>query len=163
MLNQNGLYQSSHMAPAEDPVLQEIRRKQAEGAQLSLGEQLRAGRDDTVKQIGDILLRPDHVYRAVGKDALDAYTAAGSVISQGEGKGSEYVEGDGNGGVDWYLGAVARKYGEHVIEAPADPDYFVPADQNGHAMAKDPTVRHMKSSGRANPVPMDRVRIIPLS
>lgn len=163
MLNKDGLYESSLMLPASDPSLRAIRDKQMAGTPLSLGEQLRAGRDDTLKQVGNVVMRPDYVYRAIGEDALIAYRAAGGVVSEGEGPLSEFAEGEGNGGVDWYLGAVAAKYGEHILEAPADPQYFVPADQHGHVTAKDPTVRHMKSSGRANPVPMNIVRVLPRS
>jgi hypothetical protein len=46
-----------------------------------------------------------------------------------------------------------------VIEAPADPNFFQPAHEQGSTLAIDPRVRHMKSSGQANPVPMEQVKL----
>lgn len=161
--SETGLYHADEMPPAEDPALRAIRDKQLRGESLTLSESMRAGRDSTVDKIGDYELRPDHVYRAIGKDALDAYVLTGSVVGRGGIEVEDEYEEGNNNGVDWYLGAVALRYGTVVLEAPADPRYFQPAAQNGHALAKDPRVRHMKSSGARNPVPMENVKIISTS
>ncbi len=155
---ESGLYHTEYMPPAEDPQLRAVREKQLVGEPLNMSEAIRSGRDSTVGEVGEYRLKPDHVYRAIGKDALEAYMSTGNVIGIGE--ADEYAPGN-NQGVDWYLGGVAPRYGEVIIEAPATPDYFEPADNNGHGLAKDPMVRHMKSSGHANPVPMDMVQVIP--
>ncbi|MFZ2544794.1 MAG: hypothetical protein WAW80_02360 [Candidatus Saccharimonadales bacterium] len=158
---ETGLYHIDQMPPAEDPTLRAIREKQLRGESLSLSESMKAGRDETVDALEDYELKPDHVYRAVGRKALEAYMQTGLIHGRGglEVTDDEYEEGN-NKGVDWYLGGAALKYGAVLLEAPADPRYFVPAAQSGHALAKDPRVRHMKSSGATNPVPMDMARII---
>jgi hypothetical protein len=156
---ETGLYHTDYMPPADNEELRTLREKQLLGESLSMSELLRAGRDDTVDTIGEYELKPDHVYRAVGKEALEAYLLHGMVIAPGEAD-DEFIAGVNNAGIDWFLGAAAPKYGTIVLETPADPSYFTPAHENGHALAKDPGVRHMKSSGRHNPVPMDRVRVI---
>ena len=160
---ETGLYHMDEMPPAEDERLKAIRDKQLRGEPLTIGESLRAGRDSTVGRLGDYELRADHVYRAVGKDALDAYVLAGMVVGAGGLEVEDEYEDGNNKGVDWYLGGVALRYGMIVLEAPADPNYFQPASQNGHALAVDPRVRHMKSSGSRNPVPMTNVRVISTS
>ena len=76
----------------------------------------------------------------------------------------EYIQ-DGqrfnnNKGVDWYLGGVSLRYGNVIIECPASKEYFCPAYDNGCHLSMNPTVRHMKSSGYINPVPMSMVRLI---
>lgn len=156
---ETGNYHVDHMPPATDEVLRAVREKQLRGDTLSIAELMRAGRDDTVDTVGDYELKPDHAYRSVGQSGLEAYLASGLIEATGEDE-DEFEEGKNNSGVDWYLGAVALRYGDVILETPADPNYFVPALQNGHALAKDPRVRHMKSSGRLNPVPMHNVRII---
>jgi hypothetical protein len=156
---ETGLYHADLMPPAENETLRAVREKQLAGVALNMTELMRAGRDTTVDAIGEYELKPDHVYRAVGRDALEAYQLHGMVVATGE-EDDEFIEGLNNAGVDWFLGGAAPKYGSVVLETPADPDYFVPAHDNGHALAKDPKVRHMKSSGRLNPVPMDKVRVI---
>jgi len=155
---ETGLYHQDHMPPADDEQLRVLREKQIAGEPLTMAESMRAGRDTTVTELEGYELKPDHVYRAIGKEALDAYLETGSVESPGD-ELDEYEQGN-NKGIDWYLGAVALRYGSVVIEAPADPEYFQPALHNGHALAKDPRVRHMKSSGRKNPVPLDQVKVV---
>jgi hypothetical protein len=152
-----GLYHTEHMPMSEDPAILAIREKQLASEPLSIAESMDAGRDTTVNAIGEYQLKPDHVYRAVGTEALEAYKAAGAVVGFGE--EDEHIAGN-NSGVDWYLGGAAPRYGNVILEAPASPDFFKPADNWGHNMAKDPKVRHMKSSGHANPVPMDVVRVL---
>jgi hypothetical protein len=161
---ESGLYHVEHMPLPEDPSLRAVREKQLVGEPLSIGEAIQAGRDATIPEIpepvGDRVeifpAKPDHVYRAVDRDTLQTYQEAGAAIGFGE--DDEYEPGN-NRGVDWYLGGVALKYGDIVIEAPADPQYFKPADKQGSALAIDPNVRHMKSSGHTNPVPMELVKV----
>lgn len=62
-----------------------------------------------------------------------------------------------NGGVGWYLGGASKRYGEIIIECPADKNYFVPAHDNGCGLFSDITVRHMKSSGINNPIPFPMI------
>jgi hypothetical protein len=161
---ETGLYHAEHMPLPEDPTLRVVREKQLAGEPLTIGETLQAGRDVTIPEIpepvGDRIenfpLKPDHVYRAVDRDTLQAYQDADAAVGFGE--DDEYEPGN-NHGVDWYLGGVALKYGDIVIEAPADPQYFKPANQQGSTLAIDPNVRHMKSSGHTNPVPMELIKV----
>ena len=152
-----GLYHMEHMPMTEDPTVSAIREKQLAGMPLTIGEGMQAGRDTTVDVIGEHELKPDHVYRAVGEEALAAYEAAGAVVGFGE---DDEFEPGNNLGVDWFLGGAALKYGGIVLEVPADPGLFEPANNWGHHLAKDPRVRHMKSSAHANPVPMSAVRVL---
>jgi hypothetical protein len=165
-----GLYHTDYMPLPDDEALRQVREKQLAGEQLTLGEALRAGRDNTVPEIPEPVgedvhhfpLKPDHVYRAVSRDTLRVYEEAGAVV--GFGDHDEYEPGN-NKGVDWFLGGVAvsasgiLKYGDMVLETPADPAFFQPAHEQGSNLAIDPGVRHMKSSGSANPVPMDLVKV----
>ena len=154
---ESGLYHIDHMPLPEDAQLREIRQKQLQGEPLSISESMRAGRDDTFMQLEGFTAKPDHIYRTVDIKGLEAYQAAGAVVGQGE--LDEFVEGENNHGVDWYLGAAALKYGGVIIEAPADPEYVQPAVDFGAALAKDPMVRHMKTSGTHNPMPMKHVTV----
>jgi hypothetical protein len=152
-----GLYHTDHMPQPEDPSLRAVREKQLAGESLSIAESMQAGRDTTYSQFGEHPVKPDHVYRTIDQAGLQAYTEAGAVRGQGE--MDEFKEGENNHGVDWYLGGVATRYGDIVLEMPATPDYFEPAHDHGAALAKDPKVRHMKSSGTNNPVPLEHVTI----
>ena len=162
---ETGLFHVDYMPMTDDPGLRVVREKQMSGVPLSVSETINAGRDATERAIDEPVgnkvetyhTKPDHVYRAVGYDTLKLYEQAGSIIGFGE--GDEYAEGN-NAGVDWFLGAAAAKYGDVILEAPADPRYFELAAKQGHALAKDPKVRHMKSSGHANPVPYDMVKVV---
>jgi hypothetical protein len=152
-----GSYHVDAMPLPDDPARRAIVEKQLAGEPLTLGESMQSGRDNTVDMIGEHPVKPDHVYRTVGEAGLNAYLAAGSVVGQ-EGD-QDFVEGENNGGIDWYLGGVALKYGEVVLEAPASPDFFRPSSHAGTGMAKDPRVRHMKSSVAENAVPMSMVNV----
>lgn len=154
---ETGLYHTDHMPPPENPALRAIREKQLAGEQLSIGEAMNAGRDTTMGQFGEYTTKPDHAYRTVDEAGLAAYEAAGAITGQGE--MDEFKEGENNSGVDWYLGGVATKYGNIILEMPATPDYFVPAHDFGSKLAKDPKVRHMKSSGTLNPIPLAHVTV----
>ena len=59
---------------------------------------------------------------------------------------------------------VSFRYGNIIIECPADKEYFQPAFDFGSGMAIDPTVRQMKSSGYKKPVPFSMItKIIDIS
>ena len=154
---ETGLFHAEHMPLPEDPQLRAVREKQLAGEPLSIGEALKIRGDTTFSQLDGIEARPDHVYRTVDQAGLSAYQEAGAVVGQGE--HDEFKEGDNNKGVDWYLGGFATKYGDVVLEMPAYPEYVEPAAHQGSAMAKDPNVRHMKTSGTVNPVPMEHVTV----
>ena len=124
-----------------------------------------SGRDHPVKNIDGYELKSDCVYRAISEELYDKYLELGYIY--GHSKDDEYMEYElngkiynNNGGVDWYLGGVSLRYGSVIIECPAYKEYFVPAFDNGCHLSCDPTVRHMKSSGYKNPVPMDMVKLI---
>ncbi len=153
----SGLYHTDHMPLPEDAILRSVREKQLAGEPLSIFEKMHAGRDTTFTQFGDFEAKPDHVYRAVDQLSLAVYEAEGAIVGQGE--HDEFIEGKNNSGVDWCLGAVALKYGDIIIEMPAAPEYIHPAGKQGAALAKDPKIRHMKSSGTSNPVPLEMTKV----
>ena len=156
-----GPYHADHMPLPEDSARRALVEKRLAGEPLTLVESMQAGRDNTVDMIGEYPVRPDHVYRSVGYEALAAYQETGLIISEDE--GLPYAEGN-NGGIDWYLGGVAPKYGngEVILEAPADTDYFQPAGHMGTSLAKDPKVRHFKSYPNLNPDTMASAREKPV-
>lgn len=154
---ETGLYHIDHMPLPEDPGLRAAREKQLAGEPLTIGEALRIRGDTTFTHLDGIETKPDHMYRTVDQNGLDAYQEAGAVVGQGE--YDEFKEGENNNGVDWYLGGVATKYGDIILEMPAYPDYAEPALHLGASMAKDPMVRHMKTSGTLNPVPMEHITV----
>lgn len=152
-----GLYHTEHMPMPENPATRAVIERQLAGEPLTMMEKINAGRDATFTELDGIQAKPDHVYRGVDEQALSAYDTANAIVGQGE--HDEFVEKLNNKGVDWYLGGIATKYGDVIIEAPASPDLFVPALDQGVNMSKDPMVRHMKSSGTENPVPLEHVMI----
>ena len=154
---ESGLYHVDHMPLPNDPARRAVIEKQLAGEQLSLGEMMQAGRDQTYNSLGGIEVKPDHVYRSVGSAGLHSYQEAGAVVGQNGDR--EFEPGNNNSGIDWYLGGIAPKYGngEVILEAPALPDYFEPSTHLGTGMAKDPKVRHFKSSPHAAPVPITYV------
>lgn len=154
---ESGLFHTEHMPPPADPTVHAIREKQLAGEPLTIAESMRGGRDTTFTDFGDFTTKPDHAYRTVDQQALDAYDKAGAIVGQGE--NDEFMEGLNNKGVDWVLGAVALKYGEVIIEMPASPDHFTPALDGGTHLTKDPVPRHMKSSGTANPAPLEHATV----
>ncbi len=142
-----------------------VQEKILNGIELSLKEKLLAGRDHTIKNIDGYELKPNCVYRAISEEMYNRYLEMGFIY--GVSTDDEYIEYQENGkvynnnrGVDWYLGGVCLRYGNVVIECPASKEYFIPAFDNGCHLSYDPMVRHMKSSGYKNPVPMNMVRLI---
>ncbi len=121
------------------------------GEELSMLERIKSGRDRvyTGNDIEGMNIKPDHAYRAVDLNTLKKYIYHGNVEGEHE-KPDVWKEGD-NRGVDWYLGGVAPKYGEYIIEAPANPDKFTIADLHDNSiLSSDLSVRHIKSEGGTN-------------
>lgn len=121
------------------------------GEELSISERIKSGRDRvyTGDDIEGISIKSDHAYRAVDLNTLKKYVHHGNIEGEHE-QPDVWTEG-GNSGVDWYLGGVAPKYGEYIIEAPANPDKFTIADLHDNSvMSSDLSVRHIKSEGGTN-------------
>lgn len=158
-------YDANEMPLSNDIELRKIQKKIINGEELSLREKILSGRDNPIKVIDDYQLKSNCVYRAISVDLYNKYLELGYIY--GNSKDDEYEEVEENGilynnnrGVDWYLGGVSLRYGDVIIECPASKEYFIPAYDNGTHLSVDPTVRHMKSSGYKNPVPMDMVKLI---
>lgn len=158
-------YNALEMSLSSDEELKIAQEKILNNVELSLREKMLSGRDHPVKNIDGYELKSDCVYRAISEELYDKYLELGYIY--GHSKDDEYMEYElngkiynNNGGVDWYLGGVSLRYGSVIIECPAYKEYFVPAFDNGFHLSCDPTVRHMKSSGYKNPVPMDMVKLI---
>lgn len=156
------LYNAQTMPLSNDPKLKAVQEKILRGEPLSVMEKVTAGRDQTIKDLAGYKLKQDHCYRAVSEKMFQLYQAKGFIVGTGaDDEYQEYVE-DGktfnnNKGVDWYLGGVALKYGDIILECPADKEYFTPADDNGTHLSFDPNVRFMKSSGAKKPIPMTMI------
>ncbi len=154
------LFSPENLPPSSDEKIRVIQEKYLRGEKISIMEMLYF-RDNNkiVKELGDYELKPDHAYRVVSIDGLISYLQNGYVYREMD----EYIPGENNGGVDWYLGAAAinGEYGSKdikvIIECPAYEDYFELANSNGTAMVLDPSIRHLKSSSRENPIPFDKI------
>ena len=164
-MNESGIYNANLMPLSNEPALRIAQEKVLNNIPLSMKEKLILGRDHPVKNIDGYELRPDCVYRAISEDLYSKYLESGFIY--GTSPDDEYIEYEENGekfcnnkGVDWYLGGVCLRYGDVIIECPASSDYFFPARDNGCHLSADPNVRHMKSSGYKNPVPMSMIRLI---
>ena len=156
------LYNSENMPLSNNPQLRAVQEKIINGEQLTISDKRIAGRDHPIKKIYGYQLKPDHAYRAVSYELYEMYKANGMIIGLEE--NDEYQEYEENGiirnnnkGINWYLGGVALKYGDVVLECPANKEYFVPAYDNGCGMAFDPTIRFLKSSGSKNPIPINMI------
>lgn len=156
------LYNSENMPLSNNPQLRAVQEKIINGEQLTISDKRIAGRDHPIKEIYGYQLKPDHAYRAVSYELYEMYKANGMIIGLEE--NDEYQEYEENGiirnnnkGINWYLGGAALKYGDVVLECPANKEYFVPAYDNGCGMAFDPTIRFLKSSGSKNPIPINMI------
>lgn len=156
------LYNSQNMPLSTDPKLHIVQEKILQGEKLTMTDKLIAGRDHPVKIINGYELKPDHAYRVVSEELFEIYKEKGVIL--GTGNDDEYLEYEENGkiynnnkGVDWYLGGAELKYGDIVLECPADKKYFTPAFDNGNGMSFDPTIRFLKSSGAKNPIPVNMI------
>lgn len=156
------LYNANDMSLSNDPQRRAIQEKYLRGEALGVMEKAKLGRDNPVKEIDGYELKPDHCYRAVKQHIYDLYMQQGYI--NGVGPDDEYMEYEEDGrvrnnnrGVDWYLGGAGLKYGDVIIECPADKEYFVPAFDNGCGMAVNPNVRFFKSSGHKKPIPTSMI------
>lgn len=150
---------------SSDKNLKVAQEKVLNNEPLTFKDKLILGRDHPVKEINGYKLKSDYAYRAVSQSTYEKYLELGFIYGFGE--DDEYIEYEENGiiynnnkGVDWYLGGVCLKYGEVVIECPAYKEYFTLAYDNGCHLSYDPLVRHIKSSGFKNPVPIDLIKVI---
>ena len=156
------MYNANEMPLSNREELKDIQIKVLNNIPITIGERLKLGRDKVVREINGYQLKPNCVYRAISQRTLEKYQEYGYIV--GNDREDEYVEYikdvkiyNNNRGVDWYLGGAAPGYGEIILECPAYKEYFIPAYDNGSGMALDPLVRHMKSSGAKNPVPLSMI------
>lgn len=156
------LYNSENMPLSNDKRLRSVQEKIIRGEELTVMDKVLAGRDHPVKEINGYELKKDHAYRVVTENLFRLYIEKGIIF--GTGTDDEYLEYEQDGkiynnnkGVDWYLGGADLKYGDIVIECPAYKNYFVPAYDNGSSMSFDPVVKHLKSSGFKNPIPISMI------
>lgn len=156
------MYNIYNMELSNNEKIKQAQLKAINGEQLSIMDKIALGRDIVYREIDGYQLKPDCVYRTISKELLKIYKEKGYII--GISPDDEYMEYEEDGkkynnnkGVDWYLGGVAPKYGDIVIECPAYEEYFTPAMDNGSGMALDPYVRFMKSSGVKNPIPISLI------
>ncbi len=156
------LYNVQTIPLSSDKSLREVQEKIIRGESLSPKEKMIAERDHTIKEIGNYKLKPDHCYRAVSEETYKHYLELGFIV--GNVIDDEYQEYEENGqkfynnkGVNWFLGGVSLQYGYIILECPAYKDYFIPSFDNGNRLAYDPSVKHFKSSGTKNPIPMSLI------
>lgn len=155
-------FDSSELPLSNDPKLRIAQEKFLRGEPLSIFEKMydRDGEAITTN-IDGYELKTDHAYRVVSNELYDRYVQDGAITRDID----EYIPGQNNGGVDWYLGGAAaatRKYGNRqddivVLECPADKTYFSLTSDNGNGMVINPRIRHIKSSSKEHPVPMDKI------
>lgn len=157
------LYDARQMPLSNDPERRIAQEKMLRGKPLTMKEKINyaGGHDKPLRKLGDYECKPDHCYRAVSRETFEIYKKQGFITGFNEYLG-EVKEADGqiridNGGVDWYLGGAGQRYGDIIIECPADKKYFQPNHDNGFGLSGDLEVRHMKSSGKQNPVPFSMV------
>jgi len=153
IINEKGLIDARKLPLSEDEVRRSAQQKIMNGEMLTLGEKLKAGRDSVTTKIGDYELKSDYAYRAIDSKVLEEYAKTGQIYRNTP----EYIPGENNGGIDWYLGGASAKYGNIILECPADPKYFTLTLDHGSGMAQNPLVRHIKSSSKENTIPFEKV------
>ncbi len=160
----NELYNVRELPLSSNLDLRKAQMKVLANIELTNKDKVILGRDKTVKQIGNYILKEDHVYRLVDEETYNIYLKSGYIY--GHNSTDEYEENgktyNNNKGVDWYLGGASLKYGTILLECPAYKEYFTPSYDFGCHLAFNPNVRHMKSSGYKNPVPLELVKVINL-
>ena len=158
------LYDAKNMPFSSDPNRRIVQEKYAKGERfLTL---LDHDQNKIKKELGKYQCKSNYCYRAITQETYELYKNSG-FISDNRPNTREYMESvdengkafSNNAGIDWFLGGAApgRKYGMIVIECPADMNYFQPAFDNGCDLTIDPTVRHMKSSPKENPIPFSMI------
>ena len=158
------LYDAQTMSLSSNPELRLAQERFARGERFFT----LYGRDQKIikKELGKYQCKSNYCYRAITRETYEIYKKQG-FISDDRPNSKEYMEYIGengkifnnNSGIDWYLGGAApgTEYGMIIIECPADMKYFRPAKDNGCDLTIDPTVRHMKSSPKENPIPFSMI------
>lgn len=160
-VSQSDRFNINDMPLSSSEDLRKIQEKVLRGEPLKVFEMIKVGRDPTIKEIDGYECLPDHAYRAISaKDYLE-YMHQGFVGNPNKVDFEEYPDGtSNNGGVDWYLGGASTRYGNVIIEAPADKKYFVTSRDGGNGMSSDPTIKHIKSSNGENAVPFSAIKVV---
>ena len=158
------LYDAKNMPFSSNPNLRIAQERYARGERFPT----LLGRDQgkIKKELGKYQCKSNYCYRAISQETYELYRNVG-FISDNRPNTKEYMESvdengkafNNNSGIDWFLGGAAPggEYGMIVIECPADMNYFQPALDNGCDLTIDPTVRHMKSSPKENPIPFSMI------
>lgn len=158
------LYDAKTMPPSREPNRRMAQERYARGERFPT----LLGRDQSKikKELGKYQCKSNYCYRAISQATYELYRNSG-FISDNRPNTKEYMESvdengkafNNNSGIDWFLGGAAPggEYGMIVIECPADMNYFQPAFDNGCDLTIDPTVRHMKSSPKENPIPFSMI------
>ena len=158
------LYDAKNMPLSSNPEIRTAQERYARGERFPTLH----GRDQRKikKELGDYKCKSNFCYRAISQETYEIYKNLG-FIGDNRPNAQEYMESvdenekayNNNSGIDWFLGGAApgSEYGMIVIECPADMNYFQPAFDNGSDLTIDPTVRHMKSSPKANPIPFSMI------
>ena len=158
------LYDAQNMPLSSNPEIRTAQERYARGERFPT----LLGRDQSKikKELGKYQCKSNYCYRAISPEIYELYQKQG-FISDDRPDSNEYMESvdekgklfNNNSGIDWFLGGAApgREYGMIVIECPADMNYFQPAFDNGCDLTIDPTVRHMKSSPKKNPIPFSMI------
>ncbi len=158
------LYDAKTMPPSREPNRRMAQERYARGERFPT----LLGRDQSKikKELGKYQCKSNYCYRAISQETYELYKKTG-FISDNRPNTKEYMESvdengkvfNNNSGIDWFLGGAAPggEYGMIVIECPADMNYFQPAFDNGCDLTIDPTVRHMKSSPKENPIPFSMI------
>lgn len=155
------LYNVCDLPLSNDLEIRKIQEKQLNGEELTMQEKIRmackskGGRDHTIRKIGDYECKLNHCYRCISFDTLKIYQHKGFIIDE---RKEEYVNGENNAGIDWYLGgACPNRYGYIIIECPAYKDYFTLTSNSCYGMSLDINVRHVKSSPSKKPIPFSLI------
>lgn len=156
------LYNARDIDLSNNPKRRELQERILRKENITLFEKSYVGRDNVIKEIDGYILKPDHCYRCVNEELYQKYQELGFIF--GNSKDDEYAEYilDGrlcnnNKGVDWYLGGASPRYGNIILECPADKEYFTLASDNGNGMSLDPNVKFIKSSGYKKPIPLSMI------
>lgn len=158
------LYDAKNMPLSNDPDCRIAQERFAKGE--SFVTLYGSNQSKIKKELGTYQCKSNYCYRAISLETYELYKNLGFIcnIRPNKKEYMEFVDENGqtfnnNSGIDWFLGGAApgRKYGTIIIECPAYKSYFQPAFDNGCDLTIDPTVRHMKSSPKANPIPFSMI------
>lgn len=156
------LYDARTLPLSSNEELKKVQEKILNNEPLTIKDKFLMGRDKTIKEVYGYSLKSNCAYRVVSYELFNEYIKSGMIMGNGE--DDEYQEYEENGkvynnnkGVDWYLGGACLRYGDVLLECPADKEYFTLAYDNGAGMSIDPSVRFIKSSGTKNPIPFSMI------